>query len=209
EVCGEHRFLGLFTSTAYSAKPSEIPLLRRKTENVIARSGISPGGHTSKTLLDILETYPRDELFQVGETDLLSIVTGILHLGERQRFRLFVRRDPFDRFVSCLIYAPREHFTTELQRRWQSILERALNGGGSDFNVYLSESALVRILITVRTTPGRIPDYDVADLERRLVAAARRWKDDLKQALLEAVGEARGIELFRRFDDAFPAAYAE
>jgi glutamate dehydrogenase len=209
EVCGEHRFLGLFTSTAYSAKPSEIPLLRRKTENVIARTGIPPGGHTSKTLLDILETYPRDELFQIGETDLLNIVTGILHLGERQRFRLFVRRDPFDRFISCLIYAPRENFTTELQRRWQAILERAFNGSGSDFNVYLSESTLARVLITVRTAPDRIPEYDVADLERRLVAAARRWKDDLKRALVEAVGEARGNELFRRFEDAFPAAYAE
>jgi glutamate dehydrogenase len=103
EVCGEHRFLGLFTSTAYSAKPSEIPLLRRKTANVISRTGIQPGGHTGKTLLDIIETYPRAELFQIGETELLQIVTGILQLGARQRFRLFVRRDPFDRFIACLI----------------------------------------------------------------------------------------------------------
>ncbi len=209
EICGEHRFLGLLTSTAYSAKPSEIPLLRRKTENVIARMGISLGGHTGKTLLDTLETYPRDELFQIGETDLLRIVTGILHLGERQRFRLFVRRDPFDRFISCLIYAPRENFTTDLNRRWQAILEQAFNGSSSDFNVYLSESVLARILITVRTTPGDIPDYDAADLERRLIAAARRWKDDLKQSLVESFGEARGNELFRRFEDAFPAAYGD
>src|SRR6266508_2193255 len=125
EVCGEHRFLGLFTSTAYSAKPSEIPLLRRKTANVISRTGIPPGGHTGKTLLDIIETYPRDELFQIGETELLSIVTGILHLGARQRLRLFVRRDPFDRFVSCLIYSPRENYTTELRQRWRKLLEEA------------------------------------------------------------------------------------
>ncbi|MGH9766654.1 MAG: NAD-glutamate dehydrogenase, partial [Blastocatellia bacterium] len=209
EVCGEHRFLGLFTSTAYSAKPSEIPLLRRKTANVISRTGISPGGHTGKTLLDIIETYPRDELFQIGETELLQTVMGILHLGARQRFRLFVRRDPFDRFVSCLIYAPRENYTTDVRKRWQEILEQALNGGSSDFLVFLSESLLVRILITVRTRPGNIPDYDVADIERRLVAAARRWEDDLKQALIEALGEARGNELFHRFGAAFPAAYRE
>ncbi|MCI0388187.1 MAG: NAD-glutamate dehydrogenase [Acidobacteria bacterium] len=209
EVCGEHRFLGLFTSTTYSAKPSEIPLLRRKTENVIARTGIVSGGHTGKTLLDILETYPRDELFQIGEAELLRTVEGILHLGQRQRFRLFVRRDPFDRFISCLIYAPRENYTTDLHKRWQAILEQSFNGTSSDFNVFLSESLLARILITVRTTPGRISNYDVADLERRLIAAARRWKDDLKQAMVEAVGEARGNELFHRFEDAFPAAYCE
>jgi len=209
EVCGEHRFLGLFTSTAYSAKPSEIPVLRRKTENIIERTGIPPGGHTGKTLLDILETYPRDELFQIGETELLRIVMGILHLGERQRFRLFVRRDPFDRFISCLIYAPRENLTTDLVKNWRAILEKSFNGASSDFNVFLSESVLARILITVRTAPGKIPDYDAADIERRLIGAARRWKDDLKQALVESVGEARGNEFFRRYEDAFPAAYHE
>ena len=209
EVCGEHRFLGLFTSTAYSAKPSDIPLLRRKTATVIARTGIPPGGHTGKTLLDIIETYPRDELFQIGVTELLETVTAILHLGARQRFRLFLRRDPFDRFISCLIYSPRENYTTQLQERWRSILEQAFNGTSSDFNVFFSESLLVRTLITVRTKPGAIPEYDVTDIERRLIVAARRWEDDLKQALIESLGEARGNELFHRFGAAFPAAYRE
>src|SRR5262245_2839302 len=209
EVCGEHRFLGLFTSTAYSAKPSEIPLLRRKTANVISRTGVQPGGHTGKTLLDIIQTYPRDELFQIGETELLQIVTGILHLGARQRLRLFVRRDPFDRFVSCLIYSPRENYTTELRQRWVKLLEEAFNGVGSDFNVFFSESPLVRILITVRTSSENITEYDVADIERRLIEASRRWEDDLKQALVEALGEARGNEFFHRFGAAFPAAYRE
>jgi glutamate dehydrogenase len=209
EVYGEHRFLGLFTSTAYSAKPSEIPLLRRKTANVISRTGVPPGGHTGKTLLDIIQTYPRDELFQIGETELLQIVTGILHLGARQRLRLFVRRDPFDRFVSCLIYSPRENYTTELRQRWRKLLEEAFNGVSSDFNVFFSESPLVRILITVRTSSDNIPGYDVADIERRLIEASRRWEDDLKQALVEALGEARGNEFFHRFGAAFPAAYRE
>jgi NAD-specific glutamate dehydrogenase len=106
DVCGEHRFLGLFTSTAYSAKPSDIPLLRRKTANVLRRAHLPPGGHAEKALINILDTYPRDELFQTSEDELLRIATGILHLGDRQRFRLFARRDPFERFVTCLIYAP-------------------------------------------------------------------------------------------------------
>jgi len=209
EVSGEDRFLGLFTSTAYSTNPAEIPLLRRKIANVVARARLQPGSHAGKALINILETYPRDELFQTPEDDLLRTAVGILHLGDRQRFRLFVRRDPFERFLSCLIYAPRENYTTELRQKWQQILLQAFNGTSSEFNVHLSESVLARILITVRTTPGAIPDVDIRALEERLVAAARRWDDDLKQALIEALGEARGNELFRQFGKAFPAGYRE
>ncbi|MES1264073.1 MAG: NAD-glutamate dehydrogenase, partial [Variovorax sp.] len=108
-VCGEDRFLGLFTSTAYSASPADIPLLRRKVADVVLRAGLASGSHSGKALVNILETYPRDELFQTSADELLSTSMGILHLGERQRFRLFVRRDPFERFVACMIYAPREN----------------------------------------------------------------------------------------------------
>ncbi len=207
QVCGEDRFLGLFTSTAYSASPLSIPLLRRKVADVSQRAGLAPGSHAGKALANILETYPRDELFQTGADELLRTATGILHLGERQRFRLFVRRDPFERFLSCLIYAPRENYTTELREKWQAILVRAFNGSSSEFNVHLSESVLARIQITVRTRPGYIPEFDVRELETRLVSAARRWDDDLKAALIEALGEARGNEMLRRFGDAFPASY--
>jgi len=207
QVCGEDRFLGLFTSTAYSANPAEIPLLRRKVADVVARAHLAPGSHAGKALVNILETYPRDELFQTGTEDLLRTATGILHLGERQRFRLFVRRDTFERFVSCLIYAPRENYSTELREKWQEILLRAFNGSNSEFNVHLSESVLARIQITVRTRPGHIPAFDLRELELRLAAAARRWDDDLKAALIETLGEARGNELLRRFGDAFPASY--
>ena len=208
-VCGEDRFLGLFTSTAYSANPADIPLLRRKVADVVARAGLPSGSHAGKTLINILENYPRDELFQTGADDLLRTAMGILHLGERQRFRLFVRRDPFERFLACLIYAPRENYTTELRQKWQAILVHAFNGSGSEFNVQLSESVLARIQITVRTKPGSIPAFDERELEARLVAAARRWDDDLKAALIEASGEAHGIALLRQFGDAFPAGYRD
>ncbi len=209
DVCGEHRFLGLYTSTAYSANPAEIPLLRRKTANVVARAGVAPGSHAGKALRNILETYPRDELFQTSEDELLHTATGILHLGDRQRFRLFVRRDPFGRFLTCIIYAPRENYTTELRQRWQAILTRAFNGTSAEFNVHLSESMLARIMITVRTTPGGVPAFDVRELEANLATAARRWEDDLREALVAALGEARGSELFARFGAAFPAGYRE
>ncbi len=208
-VCGEHRFLGLYTSTAYMATPAQIPLLRRKVETVVQRAGLAMQSHAGKALANILDSYPRDELFQIGVDELLDIATGILRLGERQRFRLFVRRDPFERFVSCLIYAPREHYDTALRRKWQALLESAFDGDASEFNVFLSESALARILITVRTRSGSIPDFDARDIERQLAAAARRWEDDLRAALVDVLGEARGVELFRQYGAAFPASYRE
>ncbi|MEJ8825358.1 NAD-glutamate dehydrogenase [Variovorax humicola] len=209
QVCGEDRFLGLFTSTAYSANPADIPLLRHKVAEVVARAGLPTGSHSGKALINILDTWPRDELFQTGADDLLHTAMAILHLGQRQRFRLFVRRDPFERFVACMIYAPRENYTTELRKKWQSMLTQVFNGTSSEFNVSLSESALARIQITVRTKPGAIPPFDVHELEQRLVAVARRWDDDLKDALIEATGEARGNELLRQFGGAFPAGYRD
>ena len=209
DVVGEHRIFGLFTHTAYSANPAEIPLLRRKVANIVARAGLTEGTHAGKRLLNILETYPRDELFQTDEDELFSIVMGILHLGERQRFRLFIRRDRFERFVTCLIYAPRETYNTELRRKWQNILQDAFHGSSSEFNVYLTESVLARILVTVRTTPGQVPPFDAREVEARLAAAARRWEDDLRDALIASAGEARGTVLYREFGTAFPAGYRE
>jgi glutamate dehydrogenase len=209
DVCGEHRFLGLFAHTAYSANPSDIPLLRRKTADVIRRISLPRAGHAEKQLISILDNYPRDELFQISEDELLRTATGILHLADRQRFRLFVRRDTFERFVTCMIYAPREHYTTRVRQKWQALLLRAFNGQSSDFNVHLSESLLARVMITVRTTPGHIPAVDVRALEKQLAASARRWDDELKDALIEALGEGRGNTLFRAFGGAFPASYRE
>ena len=128
EVIGEHRFLGLFTSTAYSARVSETPLLRGKVEAIAKRAGLPPGGHLAKALDHILETYPRDDLFQISDDELYETALGILALGERQRLRLFIWRDPFDRFVSCLIYVPREAYSTDLRIKFQRILMAAFAG---------------------------------------------------------------------------------
>ncbi len=136
-VIGEHRFIGLFTSTAYSARVSETPLLRGKVEAIAARAGLPPGGHLAKALHHILETYPRDDLFQISDDDLYDTALGILALGERQRLRLFVCRDPFDRFVSCLVYVPREAYSTDLRIKFQRILVSAFNGSGAEFDVQL------------------------------------------------------------------------
>ncbi|MGZ5230821.1 MAG: NAD-glutamate dehydrogenase, partial [Burkholderiales bacterium] len=209
EVCGEHRFLGLYTSAAYMAMPRDIPVIRRKLAAVAQRAELLPQSHSGKELENILDTYPRDELFQIGTDELFETALGILHLGERQRLRLFVRRDPFERFVSCLIYAPRENYNSAIRRKWQTILTEAFKGTSSEFNVFLSESMLARILITVRTPPGAQADVNIREIELRLAEAARRWEDDLKDALEAAIGEARGNALFREYGAAFPVSYRE
>ncbi|HQR22732.1 MAG TPA: NAD-glutamate dehydrogenase, partial [Burkholderiaceae bacterium] len=208
-VVGEHRFVGLFTSAAYSTRVTEVPLVRGKVREVTERAGLAPASHLGKALTHILETYPRDELFQMTVDELAEVTTGILQLGERQRFRLFVRRDAFERFVSCLIFVPRENYTTGLRRKFQWILLEAFNGSAAEFNVLLTDAVLARIHITVRTTPGRIPAFDRRSLEAQLAAAARRWEDDLRDALLAELDESVGAQLLRRYGAAFPVSYRE
>ena len=209
QVLGEQRFLGLLTSTAYNSNPADIPLLRTKVKNVVARAGFDPNGHMGKALVTILEQYPRDELFQISEDELFDTAMGILRLGERQRTRLFVRSDTYGRFLSCQIFVPRENFDSELQARIEQILLRAFNGVSSEFSVHLSESALARMLIVVRTRPGSVPDFDVRQIEKEIVNVVRRWQDSLHSTLIAHFGEEKGNKLYHRFGDAFPAGYRE
>jgi glutamate dehydrogenase len=208
-VSGEHRFIGLFTSTAYSARVSETPLLRRKIDAIAQRAGFSPGSHLSKALQHTLETFPRDDLFQVPPDELYDTALGILALGERHRLRLFLWKDPFERYVSCLVFVPREAFSTQLRLKFQRLLKEALNGTHVDFDVLLSGTQLARIHLIVRVAPNAMPQIDRKDLERRLAAVARRWEDELREALVETEGEAAGLALERRWANGFPVAYRE
>ncbi len=209
EVTGERRFLGLYTFSAYSASSLDIPIVRRKTRYVLDRAGFPPGSHNEKDLTEILETYPRDELFQVSREELFEISMGILHLQERQRIRLFVRRDTYGRFFSCLVFVPRDLYNTELRQRMQDIVQKAFDGTSVEFDARLSESVLARLHLVVYTGPGQVPDYDVDEIEGRLVEAARSWTDNLYDALVEGCGEERGVELFRSYREAFPPGYRD
>ncbi|MCA8909236.1 MAG: NAD-glutamate dehydrogenase, partial [Rhodospirillaceae bacterium] len=208
-VLREHVFVGLFTSSAYNATPRQIPYLRNKVERVLERANFENVGHNSKALNHILETYPRDELYQIDDDDLFEIAMGILHLQERQRTALFVRRDPFERVMSCLVFLPRDRYNTILRERIQQILERAFDGKLATFYALVSDGVHARIHFMIGTTPGRIPDYNAHEVEAQIVAAARDWSDHLETALIEAKGEVSGLVLFRRYRLAFPTAYRE
>ena len=189
KVIGVRRFRGLYTSAAYNRSPRTIPLLREKIARIIARAGYPDSSHAAKALINILETFPRDLLFQLADSELHTTAMGILHLQERQRIRLFIHRDPFWRFYSCIVYVPKDRFNTEIRLSIQDLLARYLGGEDIEFDVHLSASVLARIYFVLRVPPGSQVDFDVAELEARLRDITRIWADDLRDALLDHCGE--------------------
>jgi glutamate dehydrogenase len=206
-VTGERLLVGLFTAAAYASSPLSIPILREKIQQVIDRAGFSPHSYDGKNLRHIIETYPRDELFQVTADDLYRIALGILHLQERQRVVFFPRRDPFERFVSCLVFVPRDHYDTDLRQKLGAILAEVYQGTVTNSQAHITDSVLARIHIVIATRPGSIPDVDPDVVEKQLAEAARSWEDRLREALVASRGEEEGVVLTRRYRTAFPASY--
>ncbi|MEV0581980.1 NAD-glutamate dehydrogenase [Nonomuraea sp. NPDC050310] len=210
EVVGERRFLGLFTHVAYNESISRIPVLRRKLGEVIEAAGLSPDSHDGKDLIEILETFPRDELFQTSVEQLVPIAQGVLRLRERKQVRLFLRRDDYGRFISCLIYLPRDRYTTKVRLKMQELLLKALGGTSLDYSAMIGESALARLHVVIRGERGKPlpqPTVDVEELESRLAAITRSWEDDLADALTEMTSEEEAPRLARRYQAAFPEGY--
>ncbi|MDQ6605390.1 MAG: NAD-glutamate dehydrogenase [Actinomycetota bacterium] len=208
QVTGERRFLGLYTSAAYKESALEIPTVRGKLRYVLQRAGFPSDSHDAKALTEILESYPRDSLFQIDREELFGVAMGILGLGERQRVRLFVRRDALDRFVACLVCLPRDRFNTETRERVAAILVDAFSGTHLDWSLVLSESLVARVHYIVYSD-GLRDDYDLAEIEARVVRATRAWTDDLRDALIEELGEEQGTRLHKRYERAFPLAYRD
>ncbi|MBL6277431.1 NAD-glutamate dehydrogenase [Micromonospora fiedleri] len=210
EVVGERRFLGLFSTAAYRTSVQELPVVRRKVAEVLDRSGLSQRSHSGKDLLQILETYPRDELFQIKTDDLYHAVIGVLRMAGRRQLRVFLRRDAYGRFISCLIYLPRDRFTTQNRLRMQDILLRELNGVGVDYTTRVTESMLARVHFIVRTDPGNPPGEIDADLlAEELADATRLWDDDYRLVLERKLGDEQAKQLFARYADAFPEGYKD
>ena len=190
-----------------------MPLVRRRVAEVIARSGVPADSHTGKELLDVLETYPRDELLQVGSDELLPVALAVLHLQERRQTRLFLRQDPTGRFWSALVYLPRDRYTTEVRLAMQQLLLERLGGTSVEYTARSTESVLARLHFVVRVPVGKrgTPKpmvVDVEALQAELAAAARSWTDDLADALAARHGD-EAERLLARVADAFPAAYQE
>jgi len=207
-VVGEHRLLGLFSPSAYTESVERVPVVRQKARAVLERAGYPVDSHSGRDLLQILETYPRDELFQARVDDLLDVTRAVLHLQERRRLRLFLRRDEDGRYMSCLVYLPRDRYTSTVRRRLEQVLTEAFHAHSVEFTVRLTESVLARVHFVVRAAPGgSLPDTDVQALEQRLARVARSWDDDFVEELRSAVGHTEAARLLRAFPDPFPEAY--
>ncbi|MEV6959601.1 NAD-glutamate dehydrogenase [Streptomyces sp. NPDC051207] len=210
-VIGERRFLGLFSSAAYTESVRRVPVIRRKVADVLTRAGFSANSHDGRDLLQILETYPRDELFQTPVDELQAIVTSVLYLQERRRLRLYLRQDEYGRYYSALVYLPRDRYTTGVRLRIIDILKEELGGISVDFTAWNTESILSRLHFVVRVPSGtelsELSDADKERIEGRLVEAARSWADGFAEAMNAECGEERAAELLRQYGDAFPEGY--
>ncbi len=222
-IIGEERFLGLFTSKVYFQSAHTIPIIKSKIDNVVKKAGFRPDSHNGKALVAILESHPRDELLQSTEDELFEMGMGIVSLSEKPATRIFIRRDRFYRFYSCIIYIPREFFTTHLRNSIQEILEEELQGKVMDYYTQVTDSPLARVNVLVKTTPeGEASDYlnesnlqfknqkvDIAKIEQRIVEKTSSWIDGLVNKLTEKLGEIQGETMSRNYAKAFPEGYKD
>ncbi|KTD21152.1 NAD-glutamate dehydrogenase [Legionella londiniensis] len=207
QVIGERRIIGLYTSAAYNTNPKHIPFLRHKVALIMKNSNLNPRSHAGKVLLNILETLPRDDLIQATEDELLEIAMGIFHMQERKRIRMFARMDVYRRFISCLVYVPRDRFNTELREAMQEVLSESFNAQEITFSTRFSESVLARIHFIVRINPKDTTEFNFKEIEKKLIEVGRSWTDELQQHLYEALGEEEANRIYARYKDAFPAVY--
>ena len=207
DVVGERRFLGLFTSVTYSESPRNIPFIRLKVRRVLDRLQLDPSGHRGKALMHILESFPRDELYQSSVRDLVRTTNGILNLQDRRRVKFFLRRDAFRRFFSCIVYVPREKYTTAVRRRIEDILHRSFVGISVDSSVQITDAPLARLHTIVRTGAGDRPRISIKEIESKIADAVVTWRDKLRGELSDRYGEAEGHSLYREYGQSFTLAY--
>ena len=210
EVNGERRFLGLLSSAAYTESLLRIPLVKEKARAVLKRSGFDPRSHAGKALMDTLETYPRDELLHTPVDELAPMAEAAMHARERRAVRMFIRKDTYARYVSVLVYLPRDRYNTSVRERFAQLLQERLGAESVEFNVSIGESTTARVHFVVHLPKGEaMPEVDIHDLERRLAEASRSWHDDFTAAVIAEYGEETGATLSRRYLDSFPEAYKE
>lgn len=208
-VCGEHRFLGLYSASFYNSSATDLPMLREKIERMCALSGFEKDTHSFKAFVNIVETYPRDEIIQTPDEELTQIILGIFQMQERGMSRMFVRKDVFGRFFSCMVFVPRERYNTLLRRKTQELLTRSFNAKGTvEFNTYFSESVYARTHYIARVDNNNL-EIDVNEIEKNLIELTKSWQDKLNNKIVSYYGEEQGKAIVSKYDNAFTRSYAE
>jgi glutamate dehydrogenase len=208
-VTGVQLFVGLFTSSTYSCRTGEVPIVRRKVRETIARAGFRTGSHDHKALEHILEKMPRDELFQASADEVYALSLGILRLQTRRGIALFTHQDPMQQYMSCLVYIPRDRYNTNFVLQAGKVLESAVSGRLVNYFTTLDDSPLARALFTVRLESGKGKSFDASAAEQKLIELGREWDERLRHALVESYGRIKGAELSALYGRAFPSAYSE
>ncbi|WPO98625.1 NAD-glutamate dehydrogenase [Pseudomonas sp. HR96] len=209
KVVKECRFMGLYTSAVYGESVRQIPYIRRKVAEVERRSGFDARAHLGKELAQVVEVLPRDDLFQTPVDELFSTVMSIVQIQERNKIRVFLRKDPYGRFCYCLAYVPRDIYSTEVRQKIQQVLMERLKASDCEFWTSFSESVLARVQLILRVDPKNRIDIDPQQLENEVVQACRSWKDDYNSLTVETFGEAQGTAVLADFPKGFPAGYRE
>lgn len=207
DIVGECRFMGLFTSPVYTLSPFQIPVLRKKAAQLVERSQLDPQSHDGKALRQTLETFPRDELLQGDLDQLYHTVMGATQINERHLVRLFMRRDPYGKFVSALVYVPRDLFNTDVRETIQTLIGEAIGAQEFEFNTYFSESLLARCHLVFRV--NECIDYDVDQLQQRIVEITSSWEERFYAALCESQGEELAAQLYEQYEEGFSSGYRE
>ncbi len=208
-VIGGIRFLGLYTSVVYIETPWNIPIVRQKLQEVREKSGFDFNNHNGKELNRILEVHPREELFQTSVEHLYKTTTGVLNIQERRQTRVYIEQDPYSRFISCLVYSPRDSYNTEVRLKMEQVLQEEFEPLDIEFNTYFSESILNRTHFMLRIDDKVTAEIDVDKVAYRISQAICSWEDNLRDALIESMGEEKGNKSFNQYRHAFPAGYRE
>ncbi|MDP9689128.1 UNVERIFIED_ORG: glutamate dehydrogenase [Pseudomonas mohnii] len=209
KVIKECRFMGLYTSSVYGESVRVIPYIRRKVAEIERRSGFQAKAHLGKELAQVLEVLPRDDLFQTPVDELFSTVMSIVQIQERNKIRVFLRKDPYGRFCYCLAYVPRDIYSTEVRQKIQQVLMDRLKASDCEFWTFFSESVLARVQLILRVDPKNRIDIDPQQLENEVIQACRSWQDDYSALTVETFGEAHGTNVLADFPKGFPAGYRE
>ncbi|UTF60471.1 NAD-glutamate dehydrogenase [Gilvimarinus sp. DA14] len=209
EVCGEARFLGLYTSSVYNISPRRIPLLDKKIAHIYERMQLNEWSHEGKALEQVVETFPRDELFQASTAELFDTLQGVLSISERYQVRLFTRRDRFGKFVTCLLYVPRELFSTRLREQIQQFIAERVGASDQEFTTFFSESVLARVHLVFRIAKNQALEFDPQSLEQEVAELARSWSDKLFAGLRETYNEEQARKLVSRYRNSFGPGYQE
>mgnify|MGYP001167601790 CR=1 FL=1 len=209
DLIGETCLVGLFAAGAYNRSVMDIPGSRQKLQHVLTRSGLPEQGHGIKVLQNLIERYPRDDLFQITQDELYDTAMGMLDLQERRRTRVFVRRDRFSRFYSCLVFVPRERFNSGLRQKVGDALMASYGGQSYEFNVYFSESVLTRIHYLISVDPRTAHSPELNQVESQIRELTRSWPDELGVLLKELHGEGEGLALADEWAESFPTAFRE